>query len=177
MQVLRSIAVAALLALGACQESGPVLSVDAGRKVSVGPTVPVAVQSIEGLPDALAPRFSSHLATQAQARDISFVDTGAAPRFRIRGYLNAYAGDGGTTIAWVWDVFDARAQRAQRISGEKVLGRGGADPWSAVDDAALTYVAARSLDEIGGFLAESRQATPMAQAPGRQDQPRASAVD
>ena len=146
--------IALKLWVSGCQDSAVDLSATAPRRVGAGPTVPIAIQSIEGLPEALAPRFSSAIASEAQARDISFVDGAQAPRFRLRGYINAFSGEGGATIAWVWDVFDTQAKRAQRVSGNQRLGSG--DGWSAVDDKALRFVAARSLDEIAGFLAVNK---------------------
>ena len=157
------VVLASLLALAGCQDSGLDLSAQSAPRVTVGASTPVAVQQIDGLPQELSPRFSAALASEAQAREIVFVDANQSPRFKIRGYLNAHQGEGGVTATWVWDVFDTKHNRAQRISGQQPLGRSAADPWSVVDDAVLRFVAARSLDSIGGFLVENRgSATPVA---------------
>jgi hypothetical protein len=158
---------ASLLALAGCQDSGLDLSAQSAPRVTVGASLPVTVQQIDGLPQELSPRFSAALASEAQAREIVFVDASQSPRFKIRGYLNAHQGEGGVTATWVWDVFDTRHNRAQRISGQQPLGRSASDPWSVVDDTVLRFVAARSLDGIGGFLVENRgSAAPVASATG-----------
>ena len=151
--------------LAGCQDSSLDLAAAPARKVVVGPTVPVAVESLEGVPAAMSPRFSAALATEAQAREIVFVDATGAPRYKLRGYLNAYAADGGNRLAWVWDVFDAKRQRARRAEGEEALKGSGGDPWASVDEATLRRVAARSLDEVGGYLADRAGDVPMANAP------------
>ena len=158
-------AVSLVLGLAACQDSGLDLAANSGRKIVVGPAVPVAMESLEGLPLATSPRFSAALASEAQAREISFVDASGQPRFRLRGFLNAYATDGGTRVSWVWDVFDASRQRARRVDGSELVRRTETDPWNAVDDAALRRIAARSLDEVGSFLAERAADAPMAATP------------
>lgn len=154
------------LALSGCQDSGLDLAARSGKPVTVGAQTPVALDSMEGLPDAVSPRFSAALAREAQARELVFVDAAGGPRFRLRGYLNAYPSDGGTTLSWVWDVFDASLKRARRVAGTELLRRSDANPWNAVDDAALSRAAARSLDEVGGFLIERpRPEVPVAAAP------------
>lgn len=151
--------------LAGCQDSSLDLAAAPTRKVVVGPTVPVAVESLEGLPASVSPRFSAALASEAQAREISFVDATGNPRYKLRGYLNAYAAEGGNRLAWVWDVFDAKRQRARRVEGVEVLKGSGGDPWTGVDDAILRRAAARSLDEVGGYLADRANEQPMASAP------------
>lgn len=145
------------LGLAGCQDSTLDLSSRTAAKVVVGASVPVALHGVEGLPEAQAPTFSGLLAAAAAEREIAFVDAGKAPRYRLRGYLDAYRGESGVTLAWVWDVFDAKSRRAHRVSGSLPLG-GGADPWSRVDETALRVAAARGLDEIGQFLAGARAA-------------------
>lgn len=157
-------ATALVTMLGACQDSTLDLAAGPTRKISVGPSVPVAVESLEGLPEAIAPRFSAALASEAQARDITIVDAAGAPRYKLRGYLNAYAADGGNRLAWVFDVFDAKLQRARRAEGSEPLRGNAATPWSLVDDATIRRAAARSLDEVGGYLADRAQEAPVAAA-------------
>ncbi|MCA0425578.1 MAG: hypothetical protein LCH61_20095 [Proteobacteria bacterium] len=148
------IAVALCAALGACQDSTLDLASAPQRRISVGPTVPVAVESLQGMPESVAPRFSAALASEAQARDIAIVDAAGAPRYKLRGYFNAYTAEGGNRLAWVFDVFDSRLQRARRAEGSEPLRGSATDPWSLVDDTAIRRAAARSLDEVGGYLAD-----------------------
>ena len=154
MGLLRSLAVACLmLGTAACQDSGLDLSAKSGRRITVGPSVPVAIVSIEGAPQDVAPRFSAALAAEAQAREISFVDPEQAPRFRLRGYLTALPGEGGTAVAYVFDLFDQAQKRAQRVAGSETVKKTAPDSWSTVDEAVLRRIAARSMEEIAVFLA------------------------
>lgn len=174
MGLVRCLAVACLmLGIAACQDSGLDLSAKSARRVMVGPSVPVAVVSIEGAPQDLAPRFSAALAAEAQAREVSFVDPDQAPRFRLRGYLTALPTEGGTAVGFVFDLFDEARKRAQRVSGSEIVKKAAADAWSVVDDAALKRIAARSMDEIAAFLAGVAQ--PDAPVAGRVPQAPASA--
>ena len=154
----------ALGLLAGCQDSGIDLSARSGPRITVGASLPVSVQQIDGLPEGMGPRFSAALAAEAQLRDIVFVDATQSPRFKIKGYVNAYQAEGGTAVSWVWDVFDTRHSRAQRVSGQQPLGKSASEPWSAVDDTVLRFVAARSLDGIGGFLVGNRSSTGPASA-------------
>lgn len=167
MRYVQIFVLVSVLGLAGCQDSGIELTTGSIQKIAVGPTVPVSILSIEGLPEQLSPRFSTAMAGEAQAREIAFVDGNQQPRFRLKGYFDAYQSEAGTTVSWVWDVFDTRSQRAQRISGNQPLGRGGSDPWSGVDDKALRYVAARSLDELSGFLVVNRPAASPASSASR----------
>ncbi len=157
----KTVLVSLLLALGACQESGIDLSARSGRHVVVGPNIPVAIVSLEGASDAVAPRFSAALASEAQLREISFVDSANAPRFKLRGYISAVADPQGTLVTWVWDVFDQPTRRAQRVSGSETIRRSDpANPWNSVDDAVLRRVAARSLEDIASFLVGTKDTDP-----------------
>lgn len=168
------VAVAVCAALSACQDSTLDLASAPARRISVGPAVPVAVESLQGMPESIAPRFSAALASEAQARDITLVDAAGTPRYKLRGYLNAYAAEGGNRLAWVFDVFDSRLQRARRAEGSEPLRGSAGDPWSLVDDAAIRRAAARGLDEVGGYLADQAN-VPMAAATPRQNVASASA--
>ena len=54
---------------------------------------------------------------------MAIVSREGAATYRVRGYLARAVDRGRTTIAWVWDVYDARQARALRITGEEVGGR------------------------------------------------------
>lgn len=158
MRALRTLFTIAVVGLGltACQDSAIDLSSKTASSIRVGASVPVAIQSIEGLPGDLSARFSSAFAAEAQTRDIAFVDAAQKPRFRLKGYVDAFRADDGNTVSWVFDVFDGRSSRAQRVSGSQRIG-GSGDAWNSVDDKVLRYVAARSLEDIGAFLLANRQ--------------------
>src|ERR1700722_9163061 len=68
---------------------------------------------------------------------------------------------GGTTIAWVWDVYDQNQQRALRLSGEEQAGKAGRDAWSSADDLVLRKIAQSGLSGLAGMI----NGTPPADAP------------
>lgn len=150
------------LGLGACQDrnaGSPSWSGGLGSAPAVeAPGVPIALESIEGAPEGVRSRLASAMATEASARRVEFVGADGPARYRVKGYLTAYEDEnGGTNLAFVWDVFDGARTRARRVEGTSLAkATPGTDPWSAVDEAALNKIAARSMNEIAGFLAGNR---------------------
>ncbi|MBS7704427.1 hypothetical protein [Chelatococcus asaccharovorans] len=154
------------LALGACQTNPTAMNAPPG--------MPIALESIEGAPDAVKSELSTALATAAVARKVELV-SGTDARYRLKGYLTAYdRQDGSTELAFVWDVFDGDKRRAKRIEGTSfsVAGAGGAaqakdaatgdtktndtrtsTAWTAVDQTIIDKVASTSMSEVAGFLA------------------------
>ena len=109
----RSLSLAAVAACGlaACQTAG---GSPAGK--------PIAFESIEGAPAAVRTALAGELASAASARQVEIVGNGNPARYRVRGYLTAEpTADGGTALAFVWDVFDAQARRAQRVTGSSSM--------------------------------------------------------
>lgn len=149
------------LALAGCQETTSVASarVDA-------PGVPVSVQSISGAPDNVTTSFASLLGEAAADRQMEIVPGDKPARFRVRGYLTAQpTADGQTALAFVWDVYDAKRQLAQRVQGESVGKRaGGNDPWAGIDQSVVAAAASESMNQIAGFLAAQPQDEPKAEA-------------
>jgi hypothetical protein len=156
-----------LLVLSGCNDGPVSFAATTGQRVSA-PGTALAFFTLDGMPQQLSPKLTSALAGSAAARDMQLVASGPGVRYQLRGYLSAFTTDKGQTeVAWVWDVFDSARQRAQRIAGSEVLS-GGGDPWSRVDDALLSRVAERSMNEIAQFLTTgataetSRPASPAA---------------
>jgi hypothetical protein len=148
LRVGLSLAVAALLA--ACQTDG-------GPPVS-GAGVPVAIEALEGAPEEFNARVQQAVITQASARSLDIVPRESDPRFRLKGYLTAYSVEDGTNLTFVWDVFDASRQRAQRVSVTTHSSRrGGEQPWAAISDADISKAAGQSLNGVAAFLAAARQ--------------------
>lgn len=140
------------IGLAACQDGGG--AGPAGGRVEA-PGVPVAFETIDGVPEPAKTRLASALASEASIRRIELVSDVGAARYRVRGYLTAYATDsGGTELTFVWDIFDGGKRRAQRLEGTSQARGGGANPWQGIDQSALTSVAATSMDAIASFLAQ-----------------------
>lgn len=120
----------------------------------------VALVSLEGAPEGVVARFRQKLATEAAAREITITDVASA-RYLVRGYLSAYGGEAGTTVAYVYDVFDAgRKRREQRVTDTLDVPASPADPWGAVSDPVIATLVSRSADDLAVALA----GTPEAQA-------------
>jgi hypothetical protein len=84
----------------------------------------------------------------------------------VRSYLSAQIGRGGrTVIAWVWDVYDRDQQRALRLSGEEVAGKGGRDAWAAADDLLLRRIAQSGLSSLSAMINGTGPADAPATAP------------
>jgi hypothetical protein len=125
------------------------------------PGVPVAVVSLDGAPEAILQRVNAALGVQAQRRDIQIVPAVAEARYKMRGYLAAYAAAEGTTeLAWTWDIFDAASRRARRVSGATAVRQTAADPWSVIGEAQVQALAVASLDDVAEFLAAAPAALP-----------------
>jgi hypothetical protein len=116
----------------------------------------VAIAGVEGAPEDVASRFSKIFSRVADSRDIATAPLPDA-NYRVRGYLSAYAGEGGTRYSYVWDVFDRDGRRAQRLTDE-IATRGEGDPWINIDEKILTDVAARGADDLAAFLSNTTEA-------------------
>jgi hypothetical protein len=117
-----------------------------------GPTV--AFDSIDGPPDSIFRQFVQDLNDEAAGRPMAVVSRGGQAQYRVRGYMAALVGKRrATTIAWVWDVYDAEQNRAVRIKGEEPAAGSGRGTWAAADDRVLRKIAKSGLDQLAAFLA------------------------
>ncbi len=79
----------------------------------------------------------------------------------MRGYLDAASADDGTTVTYVYDIFDANdQQRVNRVTDVLTLPTSGGDAWAQVDDSVMASLAGRSADALAAALAD----TPAAKA-------------
>ncbi len=117
----------------------------------------VAILSIEGAPETALASFNRALTGAAAARDIAIVEPKAA-RYLVRGYLWANSTPDGAVIDYVWDIFTAGRERAQRISDRIIVAGGGEDPWKTAGQAALNDIAAKSADDLAAFLSDTPEA-------------------
>jgi hypothetical protein len=137
----------ALMTAG-CSSSGPPVL---GAASLGAPTV--AFDSIDGPPETVFHKLVLQLTEEARARQVAVVSREEPAQYRIRGYLAAHVRRNRTTIAWVWDIYDAERQRAMRLSGEVP----GASPehkaWAAADDQAIGRMARDGMARLVAFLA------------------------
>src|SRR5207237_100426 len=104
--------------------------------VNAAPRGTVAFESIDGLPEPQFQRLVQALAQEAETRQLAVVSRTERAQYRVRGYAAAHIRGKRTTIAWVWDIYDADQQRMLRLTGEE-RGGTGQRGWPAADDATL----------------------------------------
>jgi hypothetical protein len=131
------------------------------------PRVSVAFDRIDGPPEGVFRKLVQNLTEEAEARQIAVVSREGSARYRIRGYVAAHVRHGRTTIAWIWDVYDADQNRALRISGEEDAGRTGKDAWADTDEEVLRRMSRTGMDRLVSFLAAPSQEASTAAKPGR----------
>lgn len=135
-----------------------------------------AFTQLEGAPPAVLARFIAKLATETRSRDISPVQPDVA-KYIVHGYLSASKTSGGVVLGYVWDVFDSRKARIQRIEDQVTAVGSAADPWSLADDRTLDSLAAKSADDLAALLStmpEAADASGAAPSSSATQPPRAS---
>jgi hypothetical protein len=148
--VLPALACLAALGLAACQETtGGALG---GRMVDA-PGVPIALDAIEGAPEALSGKVNDAVVNQALQRRIDLVSPADPARYHLKGYLTAAPTEAGETeLTLVWDVFDASRRRAQRVTSTASAPGQSSDPWERVGDVQIMKVTAQSMNEVAAFI-------------------------
>ncbi|WP_112662699.1 hypothetical protein [Microvirga flavescens] len=160
----RLAAMTAMIGLGACQSNGASLT---GSPEGV----PIVLESIEGAPAPVQTAFVGELNSAASDRKVEFVGTSTQARYRVRGYLSTETHDGQTSVAYVWDVFDAEKRRAKRLTGSSPLKSATGNPWTALDKATLAKLANASMDEIAEFLSAAKAEAPFQTAEAALSEP------
>jgi hypothetical protein len=134
----------ACLLLAACQTDNNLVTGSLGRD---NPRA-IAFESIDGPPQPVFQRLVAKLSAEAETRKLPIVSRTNAAAWRVRLYLAAHVQKKHAAIGWVGDVYDARYNRAFRVSGEEPVSPPRKDVWALADDAVLTRIAAKSLDAI-----------------------------
>jgi hypothetical protein len=139
--------------------------------VSNGGGATVAFESIDGLPEPQFRKLVQALSDEANSRRLAVVSRNGPAQYRVRGYAAAHIRGRKTTVAWLWDVYDASQQRTFRITGEEpatVRQKG----WGAVDDHALREMAHSGMQQLAAFLANLSEPA----QPAAPEQPQGSAM-
>jgi hypothetical protein len=165
------VAAFACLLLAACQTDDNLTT----GSINAAPRA-IAFDSIDGPPPEVFRRLVAQLSTQAETRQLPVVSRTNQAAWRVRFYLAAQTQKKqsaiSSSISWVGDVYDARLNRAYRVSGEEPLGSGRKDLWALADNAVLARIAANSLDAI---ISGARNPAPADSAPAAQpDEPQAA---
>jgi hypothetical protein len=147
--------------------TGAACTTDGLTTGSVSPGTSVAFERIDGAPEQVFRKLVQDLSEEAETRQITVVSRDGAARYRIRGYVAAHTHNDRTTIAWVWDIYDADQSRALRISGEEDAGSAAKNAWET-DDEFLHRLSHVGMDRIAAFLsAPSTEASLQAPGSGR----------
>jgi hypothetical protein len=149
----RLVAVALVAGLAACQASGSSMG---GSPAGV----PIALESIDGPPTQIRTALIGELNNAASDRKVELVGSTAEARYRVRGYLSAEKTEGGTKVAYVWDVFDSQNKRAKRLTGTSPV-LVSYTSLSSLDKETLARLANSSMDEIAEFLSASKSESPI----------------
>jgi hypothetical protein len=97
-------------------------------------------------PQAIAP-LTQRVLQRAAERGIATAGADGGAAYVVKGYLSTLPEGGGTTLVYVWDVFDLNGTRVHRIQGnEAVLGSSGVE-------AAMRAIADRTVDDLARWLA------------------------
>jgi hypothetical protein len=128
----------------------------------------IAFESVDGPPKPVFDRLVAALSAEAERRELPIVTHHGPATYRVRAYLATLVEKKKkqARLSWVWEVFDARQNRAFRLSGEEPLGAPRGDVWAQCDDALLLRVAAKGFDELTARLG------PLPSAPAPADEPK-----
>jgi hypothetical protein len=114
----------------------------------------VAVTDIQGLDTPISGDLSNAFAKQASAREINLTDSRSA-NYLVRGYLNSSPAEGGAAFSFVWDVYDAKKRRTQRIDDQIFVKDASPD---RIDEAVVNQIAAQSADDLAAVLSNMPEA-------------------
>jgi hypothetical protein len=115
----------------------------------------VAFESIDGPPEPVFNQLVQKLTSEAKARQLAVVSRETQAQYRVRGYVAAHVQGKRTTIAWVWDIYDADEQRTMRLTGE-VAAAPDRKAWAAADDEAVSRMARDGVARLAVFLENPR---------------------
>lgn len=141
---------ATALALGGCVSDGGGSSISA---MNMAGGAGLAFDSVDGPPPQVFNRFVEALNTEAQARALPTTSRQEPSAYRVRAYLAAQTSRKQTSIAWVFDIYEAGQQRTLRLSGEEPVGRAArGDAWAAADEQLLRRIAQKGLADVAALM-------------------------
>lgn len=124
----------------------------------------VAIADIQGVSTPVSDQLSQVFQQEAQARDINL--TGAKnANYLVRGYLSAAPAEGGSSFSLVWDVYDSKKRRTQRID-DAIFVKGAPATLETADNAVLSQIAAKSADDLAAVLSNMPEAIAAASPSG-----------
>ena len=164
---LRRAAVAlALLGVG-LTVSGCVTDARMDAMAQAGGGATLTFDSIDGPPPQVFQQFVEALNAEAQGRALPIASREGAATYRVRAYLAAQTVRGRTSIAWVFDVYDASQQRTLRLAGDEPAGRAGRDAWTGADPQMLRRIAQNGIGGVAALMNGGAPSPPPAPAPSQ----------
>ena len=119
---------------------------------SAGGGATLTFESIDGPPPQVFQHFVEALEAEAKGRALPIASRVGAATYRVRAYLAAQIVRGKTSIAWVFDVYDASQQRALRLAGDEPAGRTGRDAWTGADPQMLRRIAQSGIAGVATLM-------------------------
>jgi len=118
----------------------------AAARVHFAAAVGTTAEALRPLQDTLNQR--------ARQRGLT-IETADQATLVVNGYFSTVAEERQTIVIYVWDVADKSGNRLHRIQGqERVSGTG--NGWDAVDEATVTRIGQRTIDELADWLSRGR---------------------
>lgn len=137
----------------------------------------LAIAQLVGAPPKVTKSLSTALAKAAGERKITLEETKSdSTDYLMQGYLVADSTAKGTKMSYIWDISDAKGNRAHRINGEEIISSGpikkGTDPWTLVNDKIIASVASKTAAQLATWLPPKKapaQDAPMLVSDNKQD--------
>ncbi len=112
-----------------------------------------AFVQINGAPATQKMAFEKAIDREALARKLNVVEANdPTATYVVKGYLSAIGDSGGTLLVYVWDVTDLTGKRLHRVSGQEPASGSSSDPWSGINEDAVTTAASRTIDDLIAWI-------------------------
>lgn len=158
----RRLALLLLAGLAGCTtgSSGPanlwgvVTPTDMGGRPPADPaTATFRLEPFTGGPGNTLDALQSDIERAAERAELRLArPTDPPATYRVKGHLTAIGSDQGTTVTYVFDVFDAGGTRVYRFIGSEPSGASEGDPWAGVNQSTLAIIAERTVETLKAWL-------------------------
>jgi len=119
-----------------------------------GETVSFRLEPFSGAPGNLTDDLTRIIGTVAEKQKLKLIRRPTEEAvYRIRGNLSAVGDDSGTTVIYVFSVYNRNRRLVHQIHGQEVSKGSRGDPWAGVQNDALHNIAIRTVDALKAFVA------------------------
>ncbi len=102
-----------------------------------------------GAPDRVARELATALGMRVAQQALPVVKrTDSKVTHRIKGYFSASKSGSECVVSYVWDIFDAKGKRVNRVTGTQKTQMVSSDPWDSVTGPVLDKVATDTAAKI-----------------------------